>query len=119
MPGGCMGRSGPAALVSDEAVANCRKHSGGNHASALSSRARGQHPNSLSGLKSKWRLSYILSGSFKGRLYSLVCFPVYKGHLHLLAYVLFLHLQSQQHNIFSSLSLSTSFFHILRTLVII
>ena len=91
-----MGRSGPAALVSDEAVANCRKHSGGNHASALSSRARGQHPNSLSGLKSKWRLSYILSGSFKGRLYSLVCFPVYKGHLHLLAYVLFLHLQSQQ-----------------------
>lgn len=29
-----MGRSGPAALVSDEAVANCSKHSGGNHASA-------------------------------------------------------------------------------------
>ena len=42
MLGGCMGRSGPAVLVSDEAVANCHKHSGGNHANALSSSARGQ-----------------------------------------------------------------------------
>ena len=100
MLGGCMGRSGPAVLVSDEAVANCHKHSGGNHANALSSSARGQKSKQSLWAKIKVVVSYILSGSFKGRIYSLVFFPVYKGYLHVLAYVLFLHLQSQQHNIF-------------------
>lgn len=99
MLGGCMGGSGPAVLFSDEAIANCHKHSGGNNANALSYSARGQKSN-LTGLKSKRWLSYIPSGNFKGRIYSLGFFPVYKGYLHLLASVLFLHLQSQQHNIF-------------------
>ena len=75
-----MGGWGPAVLFSDEAIANCHKHSGGNNANALSYSARGQK-SSLTGLKSKWWLSYIPSGNFKGRIYSLGFFPVYKGYL--------------------------------------
>lgn len=72
-----MGGSGPAVLVSDEAITNCHKHSGGNNANALSYSARGQK-SSLTGLKSKWWLSYIPSDSFKGRIYSLGFFQFIK-----------------------------------------
>lgn len=54
-----MGRSGPAALVSDEAVAKLQQTQWWKPRKRISSSARGQRPNSLSGLKSKWRLSYI------------------------------------------------------------
>ena len=92
-----MGRSGPAVLVSDEAVANCHKHSGGNHANALSSSARGQKSK-----QSLWAKIEVLAGfSFLWTLSGRICFLVRSSFqtrldLHSLACVPFLHLQSQQ-----------------------